>query len=169
MLALNLVIRAVIISGGKVLTTVINDGQRAAFHSLIGGHFKLDESLTQSVVREVREEIGIEVLPSRLLYIAENFFARGAVKMHEIGYYFLCHPAAPLEGDFLASLKPDEVELISPELLSAEELLQANFQPALLKQQLAADMQSKFKDCPKLIVVNELPGDSGAQAGVFGL
>ncbi|MCC7479310.1 NUDIX domain-containing protein [bacterium] len=169
MLALNLVVRAVIVHQGRLLSNVIADGQRPAFHSLLGGHLKLDETLTQAVVREVREEIGIEVLPSRLLYIAENFFARGERRMHEIGYYFLCHPASPVEGDFLASLRPDPNELVSPELLSAEELLAADFQPAGLKKVLAQDMQSKFKDCPRLVVINELPGDAAVQSGVFGL
>ncbi len=169
MLALNLVVRAVIISDGKLLTNVIADGQRAPFHSLLGGHLKLEETLTQAVVREVREEIGIEVLPSRLLYIAENFFARGERKMHEIGYYFLCHPIAAHEGDFLASLTPDPNEMVSPELLTPDELLSADFQPAALKKVLAADMTAKFKDCPRLVVVNELPGDALVQSGVFGL
>lgn len=169
MLALNLVVRAVIIHDGRLLTNVIDDGLRRPFHSLLGGHLKLDETLTQAVAREVREEIGIEVLPSRLLYIVENFFARGTSKMHEIGYYFLCHPAQPVEGDFLSALTPDPDEMVSPELLSAEQLLAAEFQPAALKKVLAADMATKFKDCPRLVVINELPGDAAVQSGVFGL
>ena len=39
---------------GKLLSNVISDGTRAAFHSLLCGHMKLSETLSQAVVREVR-------------------------------------------------------------------------------------------------------------------
>jgi ADP-ribose pyrophosphatase YjhB (NUDIX family) len=168
-LSLNLIVRAVIIHDGKLLTTVLNDGERMPFHTLIGGHQALDESLTQCIQREVREEIGIEVAPARLLYIVENFFTRGAQKMHEIGYYFLCHPLTDVSGGLLEALTVTEHELISPELLSADELAVSSFQPQLLRDVLAADLGSGFKQCPKLVVVNELPGDARARAGVFGM
>jgi 8-oxo-dGTP pyrophosphatase MutT (NUDIX family) len=163
MFGLNLIARAVIVHEGKFLLTVLDDGKRAPFHNLLGGHIKVGEPMIECVVREVREEVGLEVAPLKLLYIMENYFARGSSKLHEIGYYFLCHPLRPIEGELLGQLQADTEELIAPELLTPEELMACNFQPEPLKQYLAADLADRWAHCPRLIVHNELPGHSEAK------
>jgi ADP-ribose pyrophosphatase YjhB (NUDIX family) len=168
-LSLNLIVRAVIVHEGRLLTTVLSDGQRMPFHTLLGGHMALDETLIQCVQRELREEVGIDVAPARLLYIVENFFYRGGQKLHEIGYYFLCQPLGDFADGLLEAMTVTDAELISPELLTPEQFAACDFQPALLRDLIAADLKAGFKGCPKLVVINELPGDSGAKTGVFGL
>ena len=54
MFALNLIARAVIVHDGKFLVTVLDDGKRAPFMTLLGGHMKVGEPMIDSVVREVR-------------------------------------------------------------------------------------------------------------------
>ena len=169
MFGLNLIARAVIVHDGKFLLSVLDDGKRAPFHNLLGGHIKIGEPMIDCVVREVREEVGLEVAPLKLLYIMENYFARGASKLHEIGYYFLCHPIRPIDGDLLSQLTPDTEELIAPELLSPEELLACNYQPEPLKQYLVSDLADKWAHCPRLIVHNELPGHSEAKNKAYEL
>ncbi len=169
MLALNLIVRAVIVHEGRLLTYVLNDGEREPFHTLLGGHFKLGETVTSAVMREVEEEVGLAVAPVKLLYIVENYFARYAQKLHEIGFYFLCAPVQPVTGDLLAQLRPDEESLISPELVAPKDLTGLNFQPELLRDLLAKDAEAGFTACPQLVVINELPGDVMALSGVFGL
>lgn len=169
MLSLNLIVRAVIPHEDRLLVTVLNDGRRAPFYTLLGGHQRMGESILECVTREVFEEAGLQIAPSRLLYIAENFFARGNSKLHEIGYYFLCHPAQQIEGPLLRALKVSHSEMISPELLSADELAACDFQPPLLRDVLAEDMRAGFAGGPKLLVINELPGDSTAENGVYKL
>lgn len=167
MLALNLIVRAVIVHEGRLLLTVLNDGVRAPFLTLLGGHVDLGESLTQAVAREVREEVGLSVAPSRLLYVVENWFHRGSSKLHELGFYFLCHPVVPIEGELLDALEVSQAELISPELLTPEELPESSLEPAALRTVLRDDVLTGFSSGPRLIVVNELPGDSGAVPGVY--
>jgi 8-oxo-dGTP pyrophosphatase MutT (NUDIX family) len=169
MLALNLVVRAVLVHEGRLLATVINDGERQPFYTFLGGHIKLGETLTEAVIREVQEEVGLAVAPSKLLYIVENFFARGTSKLHEIGYYFLCHPTEPVQGDMLEQLSPDTESMISPELIDPAEITGLNFQPDPLRSLLKRDLAEGFGNCPRLIVINELPGDVMAASGVFGL
>jgi ADP-ribose pyrophosphatase YjhB (NUDIX family) len=169
MLALNLIVRAVIVHEGRLLTYVLNDGEREPFHTLLGGHFKLGETVTSAVVREVEEEVGLAVAPVKLLYIVENYFARNAQKLHEIGFYFLCAPTQPITGDLLSQLKPDAESLISPELVEPQALAGLNFQPEPLRALLARDIAAGFKACPQLVVINELPGDVLAMSGAFGL
>ena len=166
---LNLVVRAVIIHEGKLLLTAMDDGKRELFHYLLGGHINPDETITQCITREILEEIALEVVPSKLLYITHNFFARGTTKLHEMGWYFLCHITQPIEGDLLAALSPDLEEFVSPELVTPSELLDLNFQPSALKLLLAQDIEAGFKDRPKLLVINELPGDIATPSGVFAL
>ena len=169
MFGLNLIARAVIVHDGKFLLTVLDDGKRAPFHNLLGGHMKLGEPMIDSVVREVREEVGLDVAPVKLLYLMENYWARQGSKLHEIGYYFLCHPIRPVDGDLLSQLTPDREELIAPELLTPEELMEANFQPEPLKKFLVQDLATKWANCPRLIVHNELPEQSQAKNASYEL
>ncbi len=68
------------------------------FWALPGGRAELLEPSPETLVREMREEIGVEVKVDRLLWLAENFFKYGPRTHHEIGFYFLMHlpPDSPL-------------------------------------------------------------------------
>ncbi len=68
------------------------------FWALPGGRAELLEPSLETLVREMREEIGVEVKVDRLLWLAENFFEYGPRTHHEIGFYFLMHlpPDSPL-------------------------------------------------------------------------
>jgi 8-oxo-dGTP pyrophosphatase MutT (NUDIX family) len=59
------------------------------FWALPGGRAELLEPSPETLVREMREEIGTEVQVDRLLWVAENFFTYGPRQHHEIGFYFL--------------------------------------------------------------------------------
>lgn len=169
MLALNIVARAVLVHEGRLLATVMDDGQREPFHCLLGGHQKPGESLLDCMRRVVAEECGLAVAPLRLLYVVENFFCRGTRQIHETGFYFLCAPAQPVAGSLLAQLSPSRRKLISPELLSAQELGQVRFQPAPLGAEIAAGLAGGFGGGPRLVIINELPELSRARAGVYEL
>ncbi|HES58003.1 MAG TPA: NUDIX domain-containing protein [Firmicutes bacterium] len=169
MLTLNLIVRAVIVHDGKLVVTALDDGKRELFRTLLGGHLELGETLTLCVERELREETKLDFVPSRLLYLVENYFLRGSARIHELGFYFLCHPASPVEGPITEAMRPDLAEMISPEVVDPGELASLNFQPAVLGQLIAADFASNFADCPKLVVVNEIPADVPAKPGVYKL
>jgi ADP-ribose pyrophosphatase YjhB (NUDIX family) len=61
------------------------------FWFLPGGRAELGESAMETLKREMREELGVEVTIERLLYIVENFyqFSDSAASHHELGLYFL--------------------------------------------------------------------------------
>lgn len=166
MLSLNLIVRAVICHEGKFLVTSVDEADREVFYTFLGGHMHMGETLVQCVKREVFEEIGLEVATDKLLYIVENFFHRRASKLHEIGYYFLCHTVKPVTGSMLESLIPSSEEYIQPALLTPAELAEINFQPALLKQALCEDARESFAGCPRAVIINELPEDVEAMSGV---
>lgn len=62
---------AVIIKDGKILLTRQWDG-----YSLIGGGVEKGETLEEGMVREVKEETGLDVTPDKLIHYATTFFKR---------------------------------------------------------------------------------------------
>ena len=62
-----------------------------AFWALPGGRAELLEPSPETLVREMQEEIGVDVKVDRLLWVAENFFTYGPWQFHEIGFYYLMH------------------------------------------------------------------------------
>jgi ADP-ribose pyrophosphatase YjhB (NUDIX family) len=80
----------------RVGAVVIDDGYLLAcrevdrdYWFLPGGRCELMESSHDAVLRELREEFGVDGMAERLLWIIENFFELGGQSFHEIGLYFL--------------------------------------------------------------------------------
>lgn len=68
------------------------------YWALPGGRAELMEPSPETLRREMREELDVDVRVDRLLWIAENFFTDGPRQYHEVGFYFLMHlpPDSPL-------------------------------------------------------------------------
>lgn len=56
---------------------------------LPGGRVEWLESSQDALVREMQEELGVEVQVERLLWVVENFFEYDSKSYHELGLYFL--------------------------------------------------------------------------------
>ena len=54
-----------------------------------GGHLKPSETLAECIIREVKEETGIDVQPSQIVYVAEFFDRKYSV--HKVEVYFTAH------------------------------------------------------------------------------
>ena len=86
--------KAVVVVDGRVLLLRHRDAQ-GDWHSLPGGGQRHGETLFDAVVRECREETGLEVRPGRLLfvrdYIAQNHeFAEEDADAHQVELMFEC-------------------------------------------------------------------------------
>ncbi len=64
---------AVIIEDNKILLTRQWDG-----YSLIGGGVEKGETIEGSIVREVKEETGLTIMPDKIIHQATTFFKRNA-------------------------------------------------------------------------------------------
>lgn len=62
------------------------------FWSLPGGRGEFFEPSAETVVREMKEEMGIDVAAGRLAFVIENFFEYGGCDCHELGFYYLVEP-----------------------------------------------------------------------------
>lgn len=75
---------AIIIRGDKVL---IHKEERENFWSLPGGRVEWHERTEATLVREMREEIGVGATVDRLVWIVENFYRQEGRDVHEVAFY----------------------------------------------------------------------------------
>lgn len=68
---------------------VIHRASHEDFWALPGGRVELGERAAEALVREMREEMGIDVEVGRLLLVVEGFFTFLERHWHEISFYFL--------------------------------------------------------------------------------
>lgn len=78
--------RAIIIEDNKMLLMHRNKNGKMYF-TLVGGKLREDEAPEQAVVREVKEETGLDVTGCRLVYLEEH------VEPYNRQYIFVCHVA----------------------------------------------------------------------------
>ncbi len=82
----------------RVCAVIINDNKLLAMHDenslyfyLPGGRVKLHETVENAILREVKEELGIDVKIDRPLWVHQAFFTEDVTKerFHELCVYFL--------------------------------------------------------------------------------
>ena len=91
--------KAVVIQNGKLLAIKLNDGKEE-WYILPGGGQDSEEMLPQTVEREVREEVGIEVQCKDLLFVIEGVHGES---FHRIDLVFLCDYLGKTENATLHS------------------------------------------------------------------
>lgn len=88
---------AIIIHDGKLL---LMHNEEEPYYYTVGGRVHFNETTEETVVREVREEIGIDLEIDRFLFFQEQFFD-GKVTgthIHELGVYYLMKDSPALEN-----------------------------------------------------------------------
>ena len=88
---------AIIIHDGKLL---LMHNEEEPYYYTVGGRVHFNETTEETVVREVREEIGVELEIDRFLFFQEQFFD-GKVTgthIHELGVYYLMKDSPALEN-----------------------------------------------------------------------
>src|SRR6266487_1923123 len=81
-------IAGIALHNGRMLFQRADDSP-VQFWFLPGGRAELHETSIETLMREIQEELGVEVIIERLLYVVENFFEYPHNPHHEIGFYFL--------------------------------------------------------------------------------
>ena len=82
---------AVIVHEGSVL---LHRAEGDAFWALPGGRVEPGETAADAVVRELEEELSVQIKPVRLVWVVENFFSHAGESHHEVGLYFMAEPAS---------------------------------------------------------------------------
>lgn len=76
----------VVINDGKIL---LNRAKIDDYWTPLGGKIKITESSEKAVIREFKEELGIDVKIVRLLWMVENFFEMEAKSFHQYLFIYL--------------------------------------------------------------------------------
>jgi len=125
-------VRAVIVRDGRLV--ISRERRRGVEHVLLpGGRVQDGESITDALVREVAEEIGLEVVPQRLLYVAEVV---GIYGTHDLNLVWLAEPADPagaIDDDALVAFDSPLAQAIMPPIV----------------EQIAADAKSGWSEEPR--------------------
>ena len=69
-------------------SVLLHQAEGDDFWTFPGGRAELGEPAQQTLIREMREEIGAEVEVVRLLWFVENLFTYADRHYHEIALYF---------------------------------------------------------------------------------
>jgi ADP-ribose pyrophosphatase YjhB (NUDIX family) len=124
--------RAVILHDGKLV--VSRERRRGVEHVLLpGGRVQDGESISDALVREVAEETGLDMVPERLLYVAEVVGSYGAHDLNLVWLAELRDANVEVNGDALVALDSPDAESIMPPIL----------------EQIAADAADGWEHEPK--------------------
>lgn len=141
---LEVIARAIVIIDGNVLLQ--RNVQRDDF-ALPGGHIEKGETVKQSLIRELKEETGLDIEPGKLVYVNENFFEQDGEEFHEIGLYFQARIISEI-GDKIES-KESHIDFW---FIGLDSLPQMNVYPSFLKPNLPEDARLDFSGPVKHVV-----------------
>lgn len=79
-------VSGVLLLGDRILLQRCGDE-----YALPGGHLQFGETTQETLIREYKEETGLDIACDRLLWTEENFWTWGDKKAHNLGYYYLIH------------------------------------------------------------------------------
>ena len=118
---------AMIFKDGRIL--LVKRGQPPAFGkwSIPGGVVQLGETLEEAVIREAREETGLEVQPLRIGKVVERIF-RDVESRIEYHYIILDYVCEIRGGTLRAGSDASAVDLVSFESLDQLELTEGTAQ-----------------------------------------
>ncbi len=106
---------AIVFREGKVLLVRRGVEPSAGLWSIPGGAVELGETLHEALVREVKEETGLEVKPTRLVDVYNTIVEReGRIQYHYVIIDYLCEYVS---GDLQASSDVEEVRWVDPSSL----------------------------------------------------
>lgn len=80
-------VAAIALHAGRVL---LHRWEKDDLWALPGGTTEMMEPTSQTLARELEEEIGVQARIGRLVWAVENFFRYDQRSYHELGYYYRC-------------------------------------------------------------------------------
>jgi len=84
---IEIIARAVIVSRNKILLCH-TPSDSPKYYFLPGGHVEIGERVEDSLNREMKEEIGTEIISPKFLCFFENFYSQEGENKHEINFLY---------------------------------------------------------------------------------
>ncbi|HFU4489179.1 TPA: NUDIX hydrolase [Streptococcus suis] len=118
---------ALLIKDGKIFLTKDSKGR----YYTIGGAIAVNETSQDAVVREVKEELGIDSCVNQLAFVVENQFTYEGIDFHNIEFHFIVDPIGEMPKEMIEdSLKQ------ACEWIELDKLVNLDVVPAFLAQEL---------------------------------
>ncbi len=96
-------VAALFVKDNKILVQRDSDGNE---YALPGGHIKIGETLENGLIREMVEEMGVNISCKRLLWSEECFWKWNGKQAHTIVFYYLAelceNQTIPDNGEFVS-------------------------------------------------------------------
>lgn len=132
-------VNGIIINNNKILTVKINSSN---FYCLPGGHVEIGEDSKTAIIREIKEEIKIDVNILNLVSLAENFFeSENNQKFHELSLYYLLEPKNNINLVDYKTIEHDKDKdkntILNFKWYDLNNLEYINFKPSFLIEKLA--------------------------------
>lgn len=123
----------VLIKDGRIL---LHETKDKTGWVLPGGRAEINETTSQTVVREFKEELNIEVSAKRMLWVIENFHAYGKPNLHEHGIYYLveCRDQLEVHSNRFAGVESDIDILLTFAWIELSALSDTSIYPKALKE-----------------------------------
>ncbi|MFH6614998.1 NUDIX domain-containing protein [Streptococcus suis] len=118
---------ALIIKDEKIFLTKDSKGR----HYTIGGAIAVNETAQDAVVREVKEELGVDSCVNQLAFVVENQFTHEGIDFHNIEFHFIVEPIGELPKEMIEGKLKQACEWIE-----LDKLVNLDVVPAFLAQEL---------------------------------
>lgn len=142
-------VAAVIVHNNKLLA---QKNVKTNEYYLPGGRINYGESSEEAIVREMQEELGVDITDYRTLWINECFFVDSGTRFHEVGIYYLVN----LENSVFNHYEPI-FELIEESRVNTYEWLDIDSLESIALYPLFVKTEIKNPDKTlKHIITNEL-------------
>lgn len=127
---IEIILRGIIVHKGKILLNYSRKNN-PRFYYLPGGHLEIDETLSSSLNREMKEEIDCGVKNMKFLTLMENFFTDKQGHHHELNLIY----EVTLDSNEPLSIKSQEKNLMFA-WLDIDKLANIKILPENIKQYL---------------------------------
>ncbi|HFU4122285.1 TPA: NUDIX hydrolase [Streptococcus suis] len=118
---------ALLIKDGKIFLTKDSKGR----YYTIGGAIAVNETSQDAVVREVKEELGIDSCVNQLAFVVENQFTYEGIYFHNIEFHFIVDPIGEMPKEMIEGKLKQACEWIE-----LDNLVNLDIVPAFLAQEL---------------------------------
>lgn len=119
----------------KFLIMKVNNKE---YYHIPGGHIETGEDSKQALIREIKEELNINIKEMNLFAIQENFWKANNKNCHGIEFYYIVNPKADLKTIDYKRIENDKGEdkLLEIRWVTKEDLANIDLRPQNIKELL---------------------------------